>query len=94
MITNSAKTLYVLYLLRCSDGTLYTGITSDLKRRLHEHNSSDKGAKYTRSRRPCILVHYEQLESKSAALKREIVIKKMTKAKKETLLLDSSYNML
>lgn len=94
MITNSAKTLYVLYLLRCSDGTLYTGITSDLKRRVHEHNTSDKGAKYTRSRRPCILVYYEELGSKSAALKREIVIKKMTKAKKETLLLDSTYNML
>lgn len=94
MIINSAKTLYVLYLLRCSDGTLYTGITSDLKRRVHEHNTSDKGAKYTRSRRPCILVYYEELESKSAALKREIVIKKMTKAKKETLLLDSTYNML
>lgn len=87
---NTIETPYTLYLLRCSDRTLYTGITSDLKRRIHEHNTSDKGAKYTRSRRPCEIVYYEQLESKSAALKREIIIKKMTKAKKEALLLDST----
>jgi putative endonuclease len=84
---------YTLYLLRCSDGTLYTGITSDMKRRIHEHNTSDKGAKYTRSRRPCIMVYHEDYQNKSAALKREIAIKKMTKAKKEILLLDSLCNM-
>ncbi len=85
---------YTLYILRCSDTTLYTGITVDLERRVNEHNTSDKGAKYTRSRRPCEIVYHEQLESKSAALKREIAIKKMPKAKKETLLLDSMCNML
>lgn len=85
---------YTLYLLRCNDGTLYTGITADLDRRIHEHNSSEKGAKYTRSRRPCSIVYHEQLNSKSAALKREIAIKKMTKAKKEALLLNSTCNML
>lgn len=90
----TVETPYVLYLLRCSDETLYTGITADLKRRIHEHNTSDKGAKYTRNRRPCVLVHSEQLESKSAALKREIAIKKMTKAKKEALLLNSTFNMI
>lgn len=84
---------YTLYLLKCSDGTLYTGITADLKRRIHEHNTSDKGAKYTRSRRPCTLVYYEPLHTKSTALKREIAIKKMTKAKKEALLLPSTCNI-
>ncbi|MDP2077139.1 MAG: GIY-YIG nuclease family protein [Sulfuricurvum sp.] len=85
---------YTLYLLRCSDGTLYTGITADLNRRIQEHNTSDKGAKYTRSRRPCISVYHEQLKNKSTALKREIAIKKMTKAKKEALLLNFTCNML
>lgn len=88
------NTSYALYILRCSDTTLYTGITADLERRLNEHNNSDKGAKYTRSRRPCTLVYSETLETKGAALKREIAIKKMTKAKKEALLLNSTCNML
>lgn len=91
---NTEETLYTLYLLRCSDGTLYTGITTDLKRRINEHNTSDKGAKYTRSRRPCVVVYNEQLQSKSTALKREIAIKKMPRAKKEALLLNSTCNML
>lgn len=91
---DTVKTPYTLYLLRCSDETLYTGITADLKRRIHEHNTSEKGAKYTRNRRPCVLVYCEQLESKSAALKREIAVKKMTKAKKEALLLNSTSNMI
>lgn len=91
---DSVETPYTLYLLRCSDGTLYTGITADLQRRIHEHNTSDKGAKYTRNRRPCIPVYCEQLKSKSAALKREIAIKKMTKAKKEALLSNSTFNMI
>lgn len=85
---------YTLYILRCCDETLYTGITVDLERRIHEHNNSDKGAKYTRNRRPCVVVYRELLETKSAALKREIEIKKMTKAKKEALLFNSAYNML
>lgn len=85
---------YTLYILRCSDTTLYTGITVDLERRISEHNISDKGAKYTRSRRPVALVYTEPFETKSAALKREIAIKKMTRAQKEGLLLNSACNML
>lgn len=91
---DTVETPYTLYLLRCSDGTLYTGITADLQRRIHEHNTSDKGAKYTRSRRPCVIVYHEQFKNKSAALKREIAIKKMTRVKKETLFLNSIFNML
>lgn len=85
---------YFLYILRCHDTTLYTGITVDLERRIKEHNTSDKGAKYTRSRRPVTLVYTESLETKSAALKREIAIKKMSRTQKEGLLFNSACNML
>ena len=73
---------YTLYILRCADNTLYTGITTDIVRRLIEHNSSELGAKYTRSRRPCILVHSEGGYTHSEALKREITIKKMKREEK------------
>ena len=73
-----------VYILRCKDDSLYTGWCIDLKKRLALHNSG-KGAKYTRSKRPCKLVYYEEISNKSEALKREIYIKKLTKAKKEDL---------
>ena len=77
---------YFLYMLRCSDNTLYTGITTDINRRLKEHNSSNKGAKYTRARRPVELVHKEKLEDKSSALKREYEVKKMSREQKLLLI--------
>jgi len=77
---------YFLYILRCSDDTLYTGITTDIERRLKEHNLGTKGAKYTRSRRPVKLVYKEKLEDKSSALKREYEIKKMSRKKKLLLI--------
>ena len=73
-----------VYILRCKDDSLYTGWCIDLEKRLALHNSG-KGAKYTRSKRPCKLVYYEEINNKSEALKREISIKKLTKAKKEDL---------
>ncbi len=73
-----------VYILRCKDNSLYTGWCVDLEKRLALHNSG-KGAKYTRSKRPCKLVYYEEIDNKSEALKREIAIKKLTKAKKEDL---------
>ncbi len=73
-----------VYILRCKDDSLYTGWCVDLEKRLELHNSG-KGAKYTRSKRPCKLVYYEEIDNKSEALKREIAIKKLTKAKKEDL---------
>lgn len=73
-----------VYILRCKDDSLYTGWCVDLEKRLALHNSG-KGAKYTRSKRPCKLVYYEEIDNKSEALKREIAIKKLTKAKKEDL---------
>ena len=72
-------------MLECSDGTLYTGITTDLERRVDEHNNSVKGAKYTRARRPVILVYSETLENRSDASKREFSIKKMSRKEKIAL---------
>jgi len=74
-----------VYLLRCRDGSLYTGCTNDLDTRIAAHNAG-KGAKYTASRRPVKIVYTESAESKSAAMKRELQIKGWTKAKKEALI--------
>ena len=77
---------YFVYILECSDMTYYTGITTDLKRRLEEHNNSEKGAKYTKLRRPVTLVYSEESHDRSSASKREFEIKKMSRAKKEELI--------
>jgi len=74
-------------MLRCVDDTLYTGITTDLERRVEEHNSSTKGAKYTCSRRPVTLVYSENHEDRSMASRREYKIKKkMTRTMKLKLI--------
>ena len=78
------KTWY-LYILRCGDGTLYTGITTDVEKRLAAHRAG-KGAKYTRGRSPLELVYREELPDHSAALKREHEIKRLTRAEKEELI--------
>ena len=74
-----------VYMLRCADGTLYTGWTSDLVHRVKAHNSGH-GAKYTRSRTPVELVYSEQLADKQEALKREYAIKQLTRHQKEQLI--------
>lgn len=76
---------YWVYLLRCGDGSLYTGCTNDLARRLRAHQSG-RGAKYTRSRLPVELVYREPAADRSAALRREAAIKAMTRAEKLALL--------
>ncbi len=81
-----SKTPYFVYMVRCSDDTLYTGIATDLKRRVEEHNFSDKGAKYTKARRPVILVYSEKHSDRSSASKREYKIKKMRRKEKKLLL--------
>jgi putative endonuclease len=73
-------------MLRCIDSSLYTGITIDLHRRIDEHNSSDKGAKYTKSRRPVVLVYSEEYGSKTEAMQREIKLKKLSRSQKESLI--------
>ena len=77
---------YSLYILECADNTLYTGIAKEVGKRVEDHNSSPKGAKYTKARRPVKLVYEEKHRSKSAALKREIEVKKMTRSQKEKLI--------
>lgn len=78
---------YYVYVLKCRDDTLYTGITTDLEQRLTKHNEGI-GAKYTRGRTPVKLMYYESGYTKSEALKREIAIKKLTRIKKEKLIKD------
>ena len=77
--------LWYVYILRCGDGTLYTGITDNVPRRLAAHRSG-KGAKYTRGRGPLKLVYQEQVPDKSAALRREYQIKQLPKQEKEDLI--------
>ena len=74
-----------LYILRCGDGTLYTGITTDVEKRLEAHRTG-KGAKYTRGRSPLELVYQEACGDHSAALKRELEIKKLSRDEKEKLI--------
>ncbi len=80
---------YTVYILRCGDGTLYTGCTNDLPRRLRAHQSG-KGAKYTRSRLPVESVYTEPAPDKSAALRREAEIKAMTRTDKLKLIAGGS----
>ena len=76
-----------VYIVRCSDNSLYTGIATDVKRRLEEHNQDNAlGAKYTRARRPVKLVYQEKAESRSEASKREYAIRKLGKREKEALI--------
>ena len=80
--------MYYVYLLRCGDGTLYTGFTNDLARRLAAHNAG-RGAKYTRGRRPVELVYWESFSNKSSALRREYAIKQLSRRQKLTLIQSS-----
>jgi len=77
--------MFYVYMVRCADDTLYTGLARDPQEQVKVHNSG-KGAKYTRSRLPVSLVYLEECESLSAAMKRELQLKPMNRAKKEALL--------
>ncbi|QOR62904.1 GIY-YIG nuclease family protein [Sulfurovum sp. ST-21] len=81
--------MYYVYIVQCADETLYTGIATDVERRLEEHNNSEKGAKYTRVRRPVMLVYSEALPDRSSALKREYAIKKKMNRKEKLQLIKS-----
>lgn len=80
-----ASTRWSVYILRCSDGTLYTGATNDPKRRLAQHAAGD-GARYTRSRLPVCLVHEERVRDRPTALRREAAVKRLSKAQKLALI--------
>ena len=80
-----------LYLIRCRDGSLYTGITTDVDRRFAEHQENNgAGAKYLRGREPLVLVFQKKLESRSLALGVESKVKKLSKARKEDLIRDKT----
>ena len=78
--------IYFVYIVECADGSYYTGYTTDINRRLNEHNYSTRSAKYTRSRRPVKLVYSEEYSTLSDALRREYVIKKFSREKKKKLI--------
>ncbi|MFD1568788.1 GIY-YIG nuclease family protein [Halolamina litorea] len=80
--------MHYVYVLSCADDTLYTGYTTDVARRVAEHDAGE-GAKYTRGRTPVELVHVESFESKSAAMSREYAIKQLSRTQKERLVASS-----
>ena len=81
--------MHYVYIVECHDGTYYTGYTTDVERRVGEHNDGT-GAKYTRGRTPVELVHTESFDSKSAAMSREYEIKQLTRREKERLVASSA----
>lgn len=81
----AAENSWFVYLLRCADDSLYTGITNDVERRCQQHNAGT-ASRYTRSRLPVELVYRESQASRSLALKRELAIKRLTRQKKEALI--------
>ena len=80
---------FYVYILQCADDTLYIGYTNDLDKRLHAHNQSKAGARYTKARRPVVLKYSEKFETKSEALKREIVLKNLSRKEKLRLFTDN-----
>ena len=80
------ETEWFVYIVQCRDGSFYTGITTNLEKRVQDHNTGSAGAKYTRSRRPVRLVYHEAAVSRSAAARREFQVKQMTPAGKLQLM--------
>ena len=84
----STKSSWFVYMLRCIDGSLYTGVTTDLERRIKEHNgegAKGRGAKYTKARRPVTLVYCEQSNNRSSSQVREGELRKLSKTQKEKI---------
>ncbi len=82
---SDSKQAYTVYIVRCSDATLYTGIAKDITARIHEHNHSPRGARYTKSRRPVELVYQEGARDRSAAQRREYQLRRLSRPEKEKL---------
>ena len=78
--------MYYLYIVKCADKTLYTGIAKDVKKRIREHNTSDFGAKYTKARRPVKLVYTKKFRTRSTATRAEAKIKKLSRLEKLSLM--------
>jgi len=90
MTTEKKTQSWWVYLLRCNDNSLYAGVTTDIHRRINEHNNSKLGAKYTRARRPVRIAYLEKADNKSNACKREYQIRHLNKLKKEQLVSNHS----
>ena len=88
-MTTTRSPVHYAYVLRCSDGSFYTGYTTDVQRRVREHDAGE-GAKYTRGRTPVELVHVEEYETRSAAMSREYDIKSLSRREKERLVDDAT----
>ena len=84
-VTETAA-VWHLYILECVDGTLYTGVTTDIERRVHKHQEGT-GSRYTRTRLPVVLVHQEECGSRSQALSRECAVKSLPRRRKDDLIL-------
>ena len=82
----SVRMSHFTYILRCADNTLYVGCTNDLEKRLHQHNTSKRGAHYTKIRRPVTLVYSEQFATLAEARKREGALKRLSREKKLALI--------
>lgn len=82
--------MWYVYILKCRDNTFYTGITTDLERRIKEHNGSKLGAKYTRGRRPVSLVYSQKRKDKSEASKEELRIRKLNREEKNKIIFNAS----
>lgn len=90
MTAESDLSSWQVYIARCADGTLYTGIARDVEKRIAEHNAGKSaGANYTRARRPVVLVYREAAADRSAASRREYRIKQLSRAEKLALILES-----
>ena len=84
---------WFVYIVRCADGTFYTGISNDVESRVKTHNTSRYGAKYTRGRRPVELVYTEKCGSKGGAARREYVIKRLSRFEKMVLIHHEQYSL-
>ena len=82
---------YFVYIVACADTTYYTGVTTDIVRRLREHNAPTKGAKYTRTRQPVELRYYEEQPDRSAAQKREYVLRRLSRTEKERIITNKEH---
>ena len=87
---NQERKKHYAYMLRCSDGSIYSGYTTDLNRREKVHNSG-KGAKYTKTRRPVELVYFEEFDNKTDAMKKEYAFKQYTHKEKEEIMIKASF---
>lgn len=86
MSDSTPSPCWYVYMVACRDDSLYTGVCLDPAQRVKEHNSSPRGARYTRARRPVTLVYTEALESRSAAMQREMAIKRLKRREKLALI--------